>query len=110
MSLNAALNATIALIENRPAQFREMLREPSSDVKNIPPVVARMTQALDFYGATKIRAGLMQTLHVQPHTEAVAGLIENDAEPPEIYDAGFLDGVRQVEKIFEQIVEQLEKK
>jgi len=59
MSLNAALNATIALIENRPAQFREMLREPTSDVKNISPVYSRMIRSLDFYAATKIRIALM---------------------------------------------------
>ena len=69
MSLNAALNATIALIENRPAQFREMLREPTSDVKNISPVYSRMIRSLDFYAATKIRIALMAALHVQPTEE-----------------------------------------
>ena len=69
MSLNAALNATIALIENRPAQFREMLREPTSDVKNISPVYSRMVRSLDFYAATKIRIALMAALHAQPTEE-----------------------------------------
>ena len=33
MSLNAALNATIALIEESAGAFREMLRAPTSDVE-----------------------------------------------------------------------------
>lgn len=100
MSMNAALNATIALIENRPAQFREMLREPSSDVKSISPVYTRLKQALDFYAATKMRAALMASLHVQP-PENVEGLSRTDI---------FFTGVRAVETIFESMIASLEEK
>ena len=97
MSLNAALNATIALIENRPAQFREMLREPTSDVKNISPVYARMMRSLDFYAATKIRFALMAALHIQPP----------DFKTTE-YDQAFFEGVSAVEKVFEGVLNGLE--
>ena len=62
MSLNAGLNATIALIENRPAHFKEMLRDPMSDVKDISLVYTRLIRS-DYYAATKIRLALMAALH-----------------------------------------------
>jgi hypothetical protein len=101
MSLNAALNATIALIENRPAQFREMLREPSSDVKNISPVYARLSRSLDFYAATKIRTVLMAALHLAPQ-------YARPFDPH--YEDGYYDGIVAIEKLFEDVLTKLEEK
>jgi hypothetical protein len=114
MSLNSALNATIALIENRPAQFREMLREPTSDVKNISPVYSRMIRSLDFYAATKIRIALMAALHVQPTEEQLKAWDELVASGVKItradYERIFFEGVTSVEKVFEGILNILEGK
>jgi len=114
MSLNAALNATIALIENRPAQFREMLREPTSDVKNISPVYTRMIRSLDFYAATKIRIALMAALHVQPAEEQLKAwddLVNSSAKLTRAdYERVYFDGVTSVEKVFEGILNMLEEK
>jgi hypothetical protein len=97
MSLNAALNATIALIENRPAQFREMLREPTSDVKNISPVYSRMIRSLDF-------------LHVQPTEEQLTACPDYTKATRADFERSFFDGVTAVEKVFEGILNMLEEK
>ena len=110
MSLNAALNATIALIENRPAQFREMLREPTSDVKNISPVYSRMIRSLDFYAATKIRIALMAALHVQPTEEQLTACPDYAKATRADFERSFFDGVTAVEKVFEGILNLLEEK
>lgn len=118
MSLNAGINATIALIENRAEQFKEMLRSVTSDVKDIGAVRARLNRALNFYSATKVRGSLMESLHLDPSVTAkptVDAILKSEEEsgasggPEDFYNAGFYDGVRAVEKIFENLVENLEK-
>ena len=110
MSFNTALNATIALIENRPEQFKEMLRAPASDVKDLPAVRARLDKALNFYAATKIRVGLMDSLHLTP-PESLH--VDNRSDIPECADLqseAYYAGVRAAEKIFETLIAALEGK
>jgi hypothetical protein len=57
---------------------------------------------LDYYAATKIRIGLMDTLHVGAGPDS-------DRTPPE-KAPHFFAGVRAVENVFENLVDTLEKK
>lgn len=96
MSLNAALNATIALIEGRTDIAKDILRSPSSDVRNVPEVIARLNRAVDRAAAKAIRNALMQTLAVQwkaGHGEA---------------EVAFYTGMKAVEDVLEAAVERLE--
>ncbi|TSA40104.1 hypothetical protein D4R30_00195 [archaeon] len=92
--MNTALNAVIAMLEDRPALFKQLLRAPDSDVKNLTAVEARLRKAVNRYAATQVRAGLMQTLHVTP----------SDLQSQEYFFAG----VRNTEAIFETLAEKLE--
>jgi hypothetical protein len=105
LSLNAALNATIALIQNRTEYFKELLRDPGSDVRDISAVRVRLNKALEFHGATVIRGALMETLHLAPAPPK--GL---DSEASDLYTEAFYAGVRAVEAKFEDLVGKLEKK
>jgi hypothetical protein len=101
MSLNAGINATIALIEDRPEQFKEMLRAVTSDVKDIGAVRIRLNRALNFYAATKIRWALMNTLHIEPNKAENMDSVCREA---------FFAGVCAVEKLFEDLLAELEAK
>jgi hypothetical protein len=96
MSVNHALNAVIALLEDRPAQFKELLRAPESNVQNISEVRARLQTALSRYAATQIRGGLIAALHVTPD-----GYDETGARI-------FFEGVRATEEVFETLARRLE--
>ena len=99
MSLNAGINATIALIEDRPEQFKEMLRSITSDVKDIGAARARLTRALNFYAATKIRWALMSTLQIEPNKAENMDWACREA---------FFAGVCSVEKLLENLLLELE--
>lgn len=97
MSLNAGINATIALIEDRPEQFKEMLRSITSDVTDIGASRARLNKALNFYAATKIRWALMTSLQLEP-----------TGNPDSACREYFFAGIRSVEKVFEDLLQELE--
>lgn len=92
-----ALNAVIAMLEDRPALFKELLRAPGSNVKDLTSAEQRLRRAMCRYAATQIKVGLMQTLHVLPP----------DSGPE--YQEGFLNGVRAIEGVFEALAKTLEK-
>lgn len=100
MSLNKALNATIALIEGRTDIAKEIFRDPSSDVKNIPQIMARLETVVNKAAAKAIRNGLVRALSIQ------AGTLNGRSNPAE--DIPFYTGVSRVEALFEQIAEELD--
>jgi hypothetical protein len=95
MSLNKAMNAVIALIEERPRLARELLREPTSDVNNVPEVINRLRQALRKYAANEIRKVLIECLRTE-------------CPLPADQDSAYFEGVRKVEELFEAHIEELE--
>lgn len=97
MGVNRALNAVIAMLEDRPKLFKELLRAPGSDVQNATEVETRLRQAIDRYAATQIRTGLMRTLHVM-----------TPGEPAGEVKQVFFDGVRAVEEVFETLADELD--
>lgn len=97
MSLNATLNATIALIEGRTETAKEILRSPNSDVTNVPEVIGRLHRAVKRAAAKEIRQALLQTLKLQADTPQ--SIEEEDA---------FYKGVNAVEAVLETHAESLE--
>lgn len=95
MSLNAAMNAVIALLENRPAVAKEIFRQPGSDV-DISTLTARLNSAIDRRLANELRHALMATLSIQPE-----GLNGSNRD-------SFYAGVRAVEEKFEKLASTLE--
>lgn len=96
MSVNRALNAVIAFLEDRPAQFKELLRSPDSNVTNLSVVGCRLRAAVNQYAATQVRGGLMSALHVEP--------------PNSVQDTtAFFEGVRAAEEVFETLAQKLER-
>lgn len=100
MSLNLGMNAVIALIENRPEQFKEMLRVPSSDVKDISSTYSRLLKAMDMYAATKLRGFLMMSLHIQVPSDI------KDKGPD--FEAAYIAGIRSVEDVCAGVISILE--
>lgn len=92
MSMSTALNAVIAMLEDRPKLFKELLRAPDSNITDITAIECRLRRAVNRYAATQIRAGLMKTLRVT-----------GEGHGPE-----FVDGVRAIEEVFEQLEHELE--
>lgn len=101
MSLNKAINATIALIEGRTDIAKEIFRDPTSDVKNIPEIMARLDRVVNKAAARAIRNGLKRTLAIQTGTPATSEDFEDDT--------AFYFGVSRVEELFEQIATELER-
>lgn len=99
MSLNSALNAVIALLEGRPSVAKDILRNPLSDIKNVPEVLTRLNSALDRHTAAQVRKALIECLRIQPDSTVEFPLEERDA---------FFQGVRAVEELFEKLVAELE--
>jgi hypothetical protein len=95
MSMSTALNAVIAMLEDRPALFKELLRAPESNVRDITAVEARLRRAVNRYAATQMRTGLMKSLHVTPPSG------EQD-------QVAFFAGVRATEEVFETLAETLD--
>jgi hypothetical protein len=102
MSLNKAINATIALVEGRTDIAKEVFRAPDSDVKDIPAVVARLEEVVNKAAAKAIRNGLVRALSIQPNVPISALKELRDA-----YEEGFYAGMNQVETLFETIAEEL---
>lgn len=97
MSLMKAMNAVIALLENRPAVAKEIFRAPESDVKDIGDLELKLEVAVNHRVAKEISESLMATLRL---------------EPPKAYDSRdrevFYEGVRAVEQVFENLVQELQ--
>ena len=95
MSIARAFNACIAIIEGRPADAREMLREESLP-EGISPVYARLMKAVDnnarYQILEKLHELLMQTLRLEP---AMQG------EKNDCIREGYYQGVRDVEELIE---------
>src|SRR3569833_1012916 len=104
MSLNSALNATVALIEGRTQLAKEILRGPGSDVKNVPKILARLDHAVSKASAQTLRTALRRTLAAQPRPMAQ----NEESEEYAKYEEGFYEGVAFVEAVIESIAEQLE--
>jgi hypothetical protein len=100
MSLNKAMNVVIAVIEERPGVAKDILRHPTSDVKNVPEVLNRLQQAVRKNAANEIRQGLMNCLHIQPR--------RTSGEFSEEETNMFFHGVRAVEDLFESLITELE--
>ena len=108
MSLNAALNATVALIEGRIDTAREILRDPGSDVKNVPEILARLDRAVDRVAAKTLRVALTRSLAAQPRPPSTSD--EEGSVTYNFYVEGFYTGVAAVEAILEDIASSLEGK
>ena len=100
MSLNAALNATVALIEGRTDIAKEILRSPTSDVKDVPMIMVRLNQAVDKTAAKALRNALLRTLAIRPDVLALANSNQEEA---------FYLGVDAVESVLEKVAEDLER-
>lgn len=98
MSLNKAVNATIALIEGRTDIAKEIFRDPTSDVKNIPEIMARLDKAVNKAAAKAIRNGLVRALAIQSD-------VDYSTKAENLF---FYSGMSRVEELFEQIALELE--
>jgi hypothetical protein len=103
MSMNRAINATIALIEGRTDIAKEVFRDPTSDVKNVPEVLARLEVVVNKAAAKAIRNGLVRALALQP-----VGIPKKDSAARAENEKCFFDGVNSVEKLFGGIAYELE--
>lgn len=101
--MNKSLNAVIALIEGRVDIAKEIIREPDSDVENVPEVLARLDRAVNKTVAKAMRNVLVRSLSVQPPSDSISDSITRSV----IAEAFYL-GVTEVEKIFEKAIEELE--
>ncbi len=101
MSLNAALNATVALIEGRTDIAKEILRSPVSDVKNVPEIMARLDRAVNVAAARALRNALVRTLAVQPDSKKMSKEVSKEE--------AFYLGVKAVEDVLDQVVYELQK-
>ena len=99
MGMNAALNATVALIEGRTDIAKEIVRSPGSDVKNVPDIMARLDRAVNRAAAKALRNALVRTLAV---TAPI--WLNNSSDPEEI----FYMGVNAVEKVLDDVVAELD--
>lgn len=108
MSLNKAINATIALIEGRTDIAKEIFRDPTSDVKNIPETMARLEAAVNKVAAQAIRNGLKRSLAIQVTSQELNQLDNPDPTAPNQAREAFTLGVSRVEDLFQQIVEELD--
>jgi len=94
MSITRAFNACIAIIEGRPQDAREMLREEPLP-EGISPVYSRLMKAVDGKANKLIHEQLlnllMATLRLEPATTG---------ERPE----GYYQGVRDVEELIENVL------
>jgi hypothetical protein len=102
MSLNKALNATVALIEGNTNIAKEILRDPSSDVRDGSAIMYRLNRAVDRAAARAIRNALVRCLAIQstPQTRS--------STPNPEYDKAFFAGVKATEDIMNTVVEELE--
>lgn len=100
MSMNKALNATVALIEGRTSIAKEIIRAPGSDVHNVPEILVRLNQAVDRAAAKAMRNALIQTLSIRPNMMVVNGNLSAEE--------AFYLGVSQVEEMLEQVIERLD--
>lgn len=99
MSLNAALNATVALIEGRTDIAKELIRAPGSDVKDVPAIVARLDRAVAKTAARALRNALLRTLAIRPDPLTLANATSEEA---------FYLGVNATELVLEKAAENLE--
>jgi hypothetical protein len=65
MSLNNAMNAVIAMLENKPEVAREIFRAPESDIENISDVQAKLYEAVRVLFVKQIKAILKETPKIQ---------------------------------------------
>jgi hypothetical protein len=91
------MNAVIAMLEDRTALAKELLRAPDSDVKNIPEIQLRLQDAVNKQVAKGLRDVLRQALATQPGKDTI------DRE-------AFYEGVVAVEELLEAEAETLEGK
>src|ERR1017187_8257619 len=105
MSMNRAINATIALIEGRTDIAKEVFRDATSDVKDVPPVLARLEAVVNKAAAKAIRNGLVRALALQP-----ASIPKRDTNARAENEKCFFDGVSAVELLFNQIANELEQR
>lgn len=106
MSLNKAINATIALIEGRTDIAKEILRDPQSDVRNIPAIMVRLNRVVDLAAARAMRNVLVTALGIQPQLPVEPQKITEANR--QAYEKAFYDGVSAVEALFSQVVYGLE--
>lgn len=103
MSMNKALNAVIALVENKPDIARAYFRDPNSDILNVGEATARLYSALDHRFAIELRMLLVKLLEAEP-----SSMTKLKPETKGPYIDGFYDGVRQVEQMIERLLVKLE--
>jgi predicted dinucleotide-utilizing enzyme len=101
MSLNKAINSVVALIEGRTDIAKEIFRDPTSDVSNIPDVMARLDAAVEKAAAKAIRNGLIRALAIRPDVKISPNVLSPER--------AFYDGVNAMEKLFGDIAFTLER-
>lgn len=100
MGMNAALNATVALIEGRTDIAKEIIRAPGSDVNNVPGIMSRLERAVNIAAAKALRNALIRTLSIVPDPKVLA--------KHKSQEETFYSGVAAVEAILERVVVELE--
>ena len=103
MSMNKAINATIAMIEGRTDIAKEILREPTSDIKNVPQILARLETVVNKAAAKAVRNGLIRALAIQPP-------VWTSKDQPASAEQAFYLGVGSVETLFGLIADELEER
>lgn len=103
MSIARAFNAAVAIIEGRPKDAREMLREePLSEGMGTiyTRLQASVTKAQCRAVLKELNALLMNTLRLEPN---VPGSIN-----PDVAREAYYEGVRAVETLIEELVDEYE--
>lgn len=109
MSLNKAVNAVIALVENRTDIAKEIFRGPGSDVKNIPAIMTRLDQAVEKAAATAMRNALKRSLAVQLSETRLKHFVKTAGTDTQgAIEAAFYEGVDEIERLFEKIVMEMD--
>jgi hypothetical protein len=106
MSLNKAINATIALIEGRTDIAKEIFRDPTSDVQNVPEIMARLDAAVEKAAAKAIRNGLIRALAIRPDSKAMKEI--RTSQSGTLQESSFFSGVNAMEELFGGIAYDLE--
>lgn len=107
MSLNKAINSVVALIEGRTDIAKEIFRDPTSDVQNIPEIMARLDATVEKAAAKAIRNGLIRALALRPDPKMLKDLRQKS--PDVLQESAFFAGIAAVEELFGGIAYQLER-
>ena len=93
MSLNTAMNAVLAILEDRAELARDILRSPNSDITDINTVMTRVYMAVDKEAINAIKQVLRAALTLQPPDSMTS--VEKEA---------FYQGIKAIEELLDKKV------